>query len=395
MPFKLSFVVLILFFGQTLSLAQDATTIIPSGHYVILGAFAVPENARAFEENIQQSGLAVKSGFVPSRNLYYVYLDMGRGIEACLQQVKITRQDARFTDAWVRWVDDETAGKQQPVVTQAIDEPEKTAVPQTEPVMVQEETVVVEEEEEPIQFLTDPSLEQVEVFLSLYNETNDRVVEGKVRVVDGERGRLLSEVPGNTYLMLPNPKSKSGKIVLICEAFGYRKVQHEIDFAKPYTDSTAFFIDDMGTSLIIKFPLMRYGKGDIQTLYNVYFYNDAAVFLPESKFELNELLVMMRESETSRIRLHGHTNGSYHGKIIRLGPSQNFFSITQDVRTGKGTAKELSESRAEVIKDYLVTNGIDASRIEVKAWGGKKPLYDKHNANAKKNIRVEVEVLAL
>lgn len=393
MPFKLSTVVLILFFCQSLSVAQDATTIMPRGHYVILGAFAIPQNAHAYEENIRQSGLAVKSGFVPSRNLYYVYLDMGRGIEACLQQVKITRQDTRFTDAWVRWVDDETAVKEQPVVTQATKEPENTEAPQTEPVVVQEEPVV--EEEEPIQFLTDPSLEQVEVFLSLYNETNDRVVEGKVRVVDGERGRLLSDVPGNSYLMLPNPKSKSGKVVLICEAFGYRKVQHEIDFAKPYTDSTAFFIDDMGTSLIIKFPLIRYGKGDIQTLYNVYFYNDAAVFLPESKFELNELLVMMRESETSRIRLHGHTNGSYHGKIIRVGPSKNFFSITQDVRTGKGTAKELSESRAEVIKDYLVDNGIDPSRIEVKAWGGKKPLYDKHNANAKKNIRVEVEVLAL
>jgi outer membrane protein OmpA-like peptidoglycan-associated protein len=391
MPSKLSFVVLILFFCQSLSVAQDEMPIMPSGHFVILGAFAIPQNALAYEENIQQSGLAVKSGFVPSRNLYYVYLDMSRGIEACLQQVKITRQDARFTDAWVRWVDDETAVKQ-PVVTQAIAEPEKTTEPQAEPVMVQQEPVV---EEEPIQFLTDPSLGQVEVFLSLYNESNDRVVEGKVRVVDGERGRLLSEVPGNSYLMLPNPKSKSGKVVLICEAFGYRKVQHEIDFAKPYTDSTAFFIDDMGTSLVIKFPLIRYGKGDIHTLYNVYFYNDAAVFLPESKFELNELLVMMRESETSRIRLHGHTNGSYHGKIIRVGPSKNFFSITQDVRTGKGTAKELSESRAEVIKDYLVDNGIDASRIEVKAWGGKKPLYDKHNANAKKNIRVEVEVLAL
>ncbi|MCZ8215887.1 MAG: hypothetical protein O9262_06580, partial [Cyclobacteriaceae bacterium] len=174
MPFKLSTVVLILFFCQSLSVAQDATTIMPSGHYVILGAFAIPQNAHAYEENIRQSGLAVKSGFVPSRNLYYVYLDMGRGIEACLQQVKITRQDARFTDAWVRWVDDETAVKERPVVTQVTTEPENTEAPQTEPVVVQEEPVV--EEEEPIQFLTDPSLEQVEVFLSLYNETNDRVV---------------------------------------------------------------------------------------------------------------------------------------------------------------------------------------------------------------------------
>ena len=59
-----------------------------------------------------------------------------------------------------------------------------------------------------------------------------------------------------------------------------------------------------------------------------------------------------------------------------------------------GSAKELSESRAQVIKDYLVANGIDAARMEVKAWGGKRPIFDKKGANAKKNIRVEVEVLA-
>ncbi len=28
--------------------------------------------------------------------------------------------------------------------------------------------------------------------------------------------------------------------------------------------------------------------------------------------------------------------------------------------------------------------------ILVKGWGGKKPLFDKHSANAKKNVRVEV-----
>jgi outer membrane protein OmpA-like peptidoglycan-associated protein len=45
-----------------------------------------------------------------------------------------------------------------------------------------------------------------------------------------------------------------------------------------------------------------------------------------------------------------------------------------------------------VIKEYLVSNGIAADRIEVKAWGGKRPLYDKHSPNARQNVRVEVEI---
>jgi outer membrane protein OmpA-like peptidoglycan-associated protein len=385
MPSRL-LVLLLLFFAHTLCFAQPEVDVLPSGHYVIIGAFAVQQNAITYQDVIQRSGLAVKSGYVPSRNLYYVCLDMRLNIEACLEQVKVTRQDPRFPDAWVRWVGDESPTKAEPL-------PEvKTEAENT---VVLAEEITEEVPEASMQFVSNPSLDKTEVFLSLYNESNDRVVEGKVRVIDSEKARLLTEVDGNTYLMLPDPKSKSGKLVLLCEAFGYRKIQHEIDFNKPYNDSTATFIDDMGTSLIVKFPLVRYMKGDIHTLYNVYFYNDAAVFLPESKFELNELLVMMKENAAVRIRLHGHTNGSYHGKIIRVGPSQNFFSITQDVKTSKGSSKELSASRAEVIRDYLIANGVDGSRVEIKAWGGKKPLFDKHNANARKNIRVEVEVLEM
>ena len=58
-----------------------------------------------------------------------------------------------------------------------------------------------------------------------------------------------------------------------------------------------------------------------------------------------------------------------------------------------GTAKDLSRGRAEVIRDFLVSNGVNASRMEIKAWGGKRPIYDKNSANAKKNVRVEVEIL--
>jgi outer membrane protein OmpA-like peptidoglycan-associated protein len=116
--------------------------------------------------------------------------------------------------------------------------------------------------------------------------------------------------------------------------------------------------------------------------------------MPESKYELNMLLDMMQEKPSYRIKLHGHTNGNYHGKIIKVGKGGDFFSVAKDAETTVGSAKELSESRAEVIKDWLVAQCIDPSRVEVKAWGGKRPLFDKDSANAKRNIRVEVEVIA-
>jgi outer membrane protein OmpA-like peptidoglycan-associated protein len=149
----------------------------------------------------------------------------------------------------------------------------------------------------------------------------------------------------------------------------------------------------MGTTLVINFDLVRYHKGDIATLFNVYFYNDAALMLPESKYELNSLLQLMNENQNYRIRLHGHTNGSYTGKILTTGENKNFFSL-DGARQGMGSAKDLSRSRAEVIREYLASNGVNPSRVEVKAWGGKRPLYDKNSANARKNVRVDVEILA-
>jgi outer membrane protein OmpA-like peptidoglycan-associated protein len=58
-----------------------------------------------------------------------------------------------------------------------------------------------------------------------------------------------------------------------------------------------------------------------------------------------------------------------------------------------GSAKKLSGERAEVIREYLVANGVPAKRMEVKAWGGKRPLHDKHATRAQENVRVEIEIL--
>ena len=102
---------------------------------------------------------------------------------------------------------------------------------------------------------------------------------------------------------------------------------------------------------------------------------------------------MMNENPNYRIRLHGHTNGNYHGSIISMGDNGDFFSMGDDVKKSMGTSKKLSTERAEVIKKYLIANGIAADRIEIKAWGGKRPIYDKNSPNARKNVRVEVEVL--
>jgi hypothetical protein len=36
---------------------------------------------------------------------------------------------------------------------------------------------------------------------------------------------------------------------------------------------------------------------------------------------------------------------------------------------------------------------VAGDRIEIKAWGGGRMIHDKNSVNAKKNVRVDVEIL--
>lgn len=374
------------------------------GYYVVVGAYAKSrENiAQNYVETLRLKGRKAMYGFNSSRNLYFVYLKYFDTLKEALHDMKDTRKEGEFTDAWVRVVSGDivppippAARVEQPGPATEKAVTDKPVLPVAEspvlqPASPQPEIVVTDNP--PIVQHAVMTLGNTEVFLSLYNARNNRIVDGQVSVVDTDRARLITAVKGNEYLVLPDPKSKSGQLTLICDAFGYRKIQQEINYPLPLADTVKPYIDLMGTTLVINFDLVRYQKGDIGTLYNVYFYNDAALMLPESKFELSSLLQLMNENSRYKIRLHGHTNGNYTGKILTVGPEKNFFSL-DNAKQGVGSAKDLSRNRAEVIREYLISNGIDASRMEVKAWGGKRPLYDKNSANAKRNVRVEVEIL--
>ena len=186
------------------------------------------------------------------------------------------------------------------------------------------------------------------------------------------------------------PINKSGNLALVCDLFGYRKVQIPINFNEPKIEDA---VSSQDGKVIVTFDVVRLKQGDKVVMYNVYFFNHAAIMRPESRYEVNELLDMMKEKPTAKIRIHGHANGNDFGKIITLGNSKDFFSLSPDNSEDKGSATKLSEERARAIQSYLVKEGIDISRMELKAWGGKMPIYDEDHSLAQANVRVEVEIL--
>lgn len=418
------FVLFFLFVTIHYAVSQASLT---TGYYVVVAAYknTREDYAKKYTSQLAAKGHDAHYGLSQSGKLYLVYVHYHTDRSESLVEMKSTRQKGEFSDAWVRivkGVDGELAAetaqasiesKSEAVITSSA-APVQTETPvadikTTEPAAVekQEESPaavtpsqqpeipaeVKEETPAAVQPVTAIAEKNTIVYLNLVYATKNIPIDGEVQFIDTERSRLIETKKGNQYIVLPDPKSNSDRLTLTADVFGYRKMQHEITYPLPLADTTQEFIEKGDSSLVITFEMVRYQRGDLQTLYHVYFYNDAAIMLPESRYELNSLTQMMLENERYRIKLHGHSNGSHRGKILALGPNKNFFDMEGTVQ-GQGTAKDLSGQRASTIKEFLVANGVDANRVEVKAWGGKKPIYDKHSANAKKNVRVEVEILS-
>ena len=226
-------------------------------------------------------------------------------------------------------------------------------------------------------------------YFHLFRVDNLNTVPGEVEAIDFERSRKMATYPANEGVKVMMPSGKTKRISFVCQVFGYRKQQQEFD---PVTPSEDLYLDDKG-NLVVPFELIRLQKGDIAIMYNVFFFKDAAVMRPESRYEVNNLLELLQENPSYKIMIHGHTNGNASGKIIRMDKAGNFYSLS-GTKQGFGSAKTLSEERALLIRKFLISSGISADRMNVKAWGGKKPIHDKHSNRAHENVRVEIEILS-
>jgi outer membrane protein OmpA-like peptidoglycan-associated protein len=354
-------------------------------NYVVVGAFSIQKNARKFSNMVRQSNPAVEFSVNPSRNLFYVYVLTTQDHEMALDEVRKLRAGS-YPDAWVFRG---ALANEQPIKISHATKPDVTEPEKNKPVPT--------DSSEGLKLIATPatSLKEAEPgskrFVFKITTSDQNEIQGDVDLMDLDKTtpRKMASYKGNEEVDI-KPINKSGNIAFVCEVFGYRKIQTVINFNQPDTTEGIRIEAD---KLIVPFELVRLKKGDIAVMYNVYFYKDAGIMRPESKFEVNTLMQMLKENPNQRIRIHGHTNGNAAGKVISVGKSKDFFTITGDVKEGFGSAKKLSEERALVIQNYLISQGIDAKRMEIKAWGGKKPIYEADHPLARSNVRVEIEIL--
>ena len=386
--------------------AQEAQPSFPS--YVVIGAFAYEQNAAHFTDEARRNKFPAVFEMNRNRNLYYVYVLSTTDKEYAVAEALKLRAETTYFDTWVysgvlgRM---NFAGLQQgqdqdvdPVTGQRIARINPEEEQTTQNALSRDGAGTTEQQRDaplppPVRQTTTP-LTPGEVagknfYFHLFRADNLNTVPGEVEAIDFEKSRKMATYPANEGVKIMMPSGKTKRISFVCQVFGYRKQQQEFD---PATPSDDLYLDDKG-NLVVPFELIRLQKGDIAIMYNVFFFKDAALMRPESRYEVNNLLDLLKENPSYKIMLHGHTNGNSSGKIIRMDQTGNFFSLS-GTKQGFGSAKQLSEERALLIREFLISSGIGADRMNVKAWGGKKPIHDKRSNRAHENVRVEVEILA-
>ena len=238
------------------------------------------------------------------------------------------------------------------------------------------------------------NVQKMYVYVNVVNSKNNNPINTIVQVVDGKNNKKIDRVSSNQLGSVPIYGDGGRRKIFILDAFSFRKETFELDLDNIKNDSSANMVSLVNDTIVLNFELERYKKKDIFAAYNIFFYDDASVMLPKSKYELESLLEMMRENPRTRIKIHGHTNSNSMGKIVTLEPGDHdFFRLSAKNKESFGTAQQLSKRRAESIKYFLQFNGVKDLRTEIKGWGGKKMIYEKDVPLAHKNKRVEIEIL--
>ena len=92
--------------------------------------------------------------------------------------------------------------------------------------------------------------------------------------------------------------------------------------------------------------------GETIQLRNVFFAFGKSDILPESNEELNKVVDFMKKNTSIEIEVSGHTDNK----------GADDYNMT------------LSQKRAESVKGYLTSNGIDGARVTAKGYGESKPI---------------------
>jgi OOP family OmpA-OmpF porin len=183
-----------------------------------------------------------------------------------------------------------------------------------------------------------------------------------------EYGKTTTGKEGNFVLK----NMPAGLNVVSASAKGYSAEQKQADVTEGET--TEEILIPLKRSGKVKYNEQTMQEGDKLVLKNIQFQVSSAGLLAAGKTELNKLAAFMQKNPEMEIELAGHTSSE----------------------GAAATNRELSLQRVTSCKNYLVSKGIDESRISTRGYGPDKPIApNTTEAGRIKNRRVELWITKL
>lgn len=185
-------------------------------------------------------------------------------------------------------------------------------------------------------------------------------------------------LPGEIIQFTSKKTSKSWNIITNKEGKGSillpKDDSYIISYKELLTDKDYTFIDIENEEGLVTFMVeIIYEPERIFRLENVYFDFGKSTLRPESYAALDQLAELMLLQPNIVIEIAGHTDN--------IGSPQSNM--------------QLSQKRAESVRQYLLKKGISASRIIARGYGDTQPIADNSTETGRQlNRRTEVRIIS-
>jgi outer membrane protein OmpA-like peptidoglycan-associated protein len=417
-PGRLLFIVLLAALAST-SFAQNQDQDAPGPErYVIVGVFRVLDNAVRFTDQANKANFS--AGYIqnPRNKLYYVYIFQSVESKKAFAFMMKVRLETEYKEAWVYRGSlgapiQETVAqnppetpptvkeepKEQPPVEQPKEEPKQDSLVVEQPQDTVSQTPVIETPiETPVET---PKVDSVATtmeprpvgkpfFFKLTSNETGEPLEGEIHVFETNTSHSTFQTfPANTIVYLPAPRDPSQVYAISTLAAGYQDMERSLNYTDPAASAA-----EVGTNseYVIALPVVHVKMGDYIEFSQVRFYQNSVMLQPSSKEELDGLAELMKQNPRYKVNIHAHCNGDQDRNIVVRGVNQDFFSANATNQRRTVSAKEFTTLRAELVKDYLIAQGVEGKRISTKGEGGKALIYPVNSTLAGRNDRVEIEV---
>ena len=209
-----------------------------------------------------------------------------------------------------------------------------------------------------------------EIFGKVIDKKTGNPIKAQVSIEDVSYVKMLASTQSNK-------ETGEFKLVFPFEVTQSQKKYNVIvDAENRFFSEKIIYSTDLKKSVEkpVNIELQEIKKGVKVKLHNINFHGDSYVHLPQSKPTMVRLYMFMKKYPKLKILIEGHTNGC--GK-------------------GTGFSQKLSDNRAGAVKKFLVSMGIDETRIQCKGYNCSRMLYKGVITSREAMLNRRVEILVL